>query len=279
MFSGILARSPVFASINRRFARDKNYKLLYSDFLGEYEKLSHMERISDISRSGSVASVLDYGMTLTHNASASGGLGEPQEGSLLQTLTTTVEFYLPHHGVLRTQGPSSKLWVVFNESSKTPSGTLLNEMFYTGAKLQRDIVEVLFISRQHKFIFITDFAKMFRRIRVHRDDWPLQRILWLDPNAKEVAYNLTTVTYDTRSAPSLSICVLLQLVADEGHKYPLAVDPLITWMIFLGGGWLGRGAQTGSQTIIGLCSAGDSLLVRFSRWIRSGRTHSQSVVA
>lgn len=35
-----------------------------------------------------------------------------------------------------------------------------------------------------------------------------------------------TVTYGTRSAPFLSVRVLLQLVEDEGHNYPLAIDPL-----------------------------------------------------
>ncbi|XP_063979931.1 uncharacterized protein LOC135163955 [Diachasmimorpha longicaudata] len=73
---------------------------------------------------------------------------------------------------------------------------------------------------------MTDITKMFRQIGVHQDDWPLQQILWADANGDVTTYQLTTVTYGTRSAPFLSIRVLNQLVEDEGSNYPLAVEPL-----------------------------------------------------
>ncbi|XP_015123788.1 uncharacterized protein LOC107045894, partial [Diachasma alloeum] len=68
---------------------------------------------------------------------------------------------------------------------------------------------------------------MFRQIRVHPEDWPLQQILWTDSNGDIATYQLTTVTYGTRSAPFLSMRVLHQLVEDEGSNYPLAVEPLM----------------------------------------------------
>ena len=65
---------------------------------------------------------------------------------------------------------------------------------------------------------------MFRQIRVHEDDWPLQKLLWIDTIGQGATFYLTTVTYGTRPAPFLSVQVLLQLVDDEGHN-PLAVAP------------------------------------------------------
>lgn len=66
---------------------------------------------------------------------------------------------------------------------------------------------------------------MYRQIRVHQDDWDLQRILWRpSPNMPVSAYHLCTVTYGLASAPYLAIKTLRQLVADEGHRFPQAVD-------------------------------------------------------
>ncbi|XP_070168305.1 uncharacterized protein [Polyergus mexicanus] len=68
---------------------------------------------------------------------------------------------------------------------------------------------------------------MFRQIQVHPDDWDLQRILWVDDQLNIIPYQLTTVTYGTRSAPFLAVRVLLQLVKDEGRNYSLAVRSLL----------------------------------------------------
>ena len=57
-------------------------------------------------------------------------------------------------------------------------------------------------------------------------DWDLERILWIDGELKETAYQLTTVTYGTKAAPFLAVRALLQLVDDEGHRCPLAVPSL-----------------------------------------------------
>ena len=243
----------------RRISRDANYHQLYSDFLTEYESLGHMIRVPDNSRSGPAIGGREGGKTLAHAASASGGLRVPHERSSAQTRINTASYYLPHHGVLKPQSKATKLRAVFNGSSKTQSGKSLNDILHTGAKLQRDITDVLLWSRQHKFIFMTDITKMFRQIRVHKDDWPLQKILWIDANGQEAEFHLTTVTYGTRPAPFLSVRVLLQLVEDEGHKYPLAVAPLKY------GQYVDDicGGEDSSQELIqiaeqvqGLCSAG-----------------------
>ncbi|XP_011496534.1 PREDICTED: uncharacterized protein LOC105361126 [Ceratosolen solmsi marchali] len=93
--------------------------------------------------------------------------------------------------------------------------------------LNPDITDVLIWIRKHQFLFSTDITKIYRQIKVHKDDWVLQRILWIDDKGNETPYYLTTVTYGMRAAPFLAVRTLLQLVEDEGKNYPLAV-PCIT---------------------------------------------------
>ncbi|XP_057329785.1 uncharacterized protein LOC130670399 [Microplitis mediator] len=175
----------------KRLSSDSTLKERYFKFLQEYESLGHMVAVP------------------------------------LEAPEPSHTYYLPHHGVLREQSTSTKLRVVFNGSSKTSSQVSLNDIMHTGPKTQSDIFDVLLYIRQHKYIFITDIVKMFRQIKVHEDDWDLQRILWLDQDLTIRAYQLTTVTYGTRSAPYLACRVLKQLVADEGANYPLAVDTIL----------------------------------------------------
>ncbi|XP_034944944.1 uncharacterized protein [Chelonus insularis] len=176
--------------IIRRLTKNDSYAQLYHNFMQEYESLNHMTR-----------------------AKAS-----PVNSPV---------YYLPHHGVLREDSVTTKLRVVFNGSSPSSSGLSVNDIQHTGAKVQKDIADVLIWIRQHKFVFTSDITKMYRQIKVHQDDWDLQRILWVDEHSKIIPYQLTTVTYGTRSAPFLAVRTMIQLVKDEGHKFPLAVDPLL----------------------------------------------------
>ncbi|XP_046145697.1 uncharacterized protein LOC114881477 [Osmia bicornis bicornis] len=98
-----------------------------------------------------------------------------------------------------------------------------------------------------------------RVVAVHPADWDLQRILWSDPQGKTVCYQLTTVTYGTRSAPFLAARALLQLVQDEGPRYPLAVPPLLKGRYvddILGGGDTAKEAEAVAVQLTQLCMAG-----------------------
>ncbi|XP_071579408.1 uncharacterized protein [Temnothorax nylanderi] len=173
----------------RRFSRDDNYRHLYHQFMTEYRELNHMTEASPVS-------------------------------------SQHAQYYLPHHGVLKPDSATTKLRVVFNGSSASTSGRSLNDLMYTGAKLHLDVTDVLLWIRQFRHLVATDITKMYRQINVHKDDWNLQRVLWIDKQLKEVENYLTTVTYGTKGAPFLAVRTLLQLVKDEGHKFPLAVPPL-----------------------------------------------------
>ncbi|XP_051173510.1 uncharacterized protein LOC127289564 [Leptopilina boulardi] len=185
-----LNSSSMSKSTLRRISKNQAYGDLYQSFLNEYERDTHMVRAPSSDQPSPV-------------------------------------YYLPHHGVLKEQSTTTKLRVVFNGSSPTSSGYSLNDILHTGAKLQRDISDVLLWTRRFRFIFSSDITKMFRQIKVDPLDWDLQRILWIDRDQQEVPYQLTTVSYGTQSAPFLAVRAILQLIQDEGHGFPLAVPVLI----------------------------------------------------
>ncbi|XP_070518846.1 uncharacterized protein [Cardiocondyla obscurior] len=93
---------------------------------------------------------------------------------------------------------------------------------YTGPALQNDLFNILMNWREYRYVFAANVAKMYRQICVNELDVLYQCIVWRDtPQSPVEEYALLTVTYGTRSAPFLALCVLRQLVADESEKYPM----------------------------------------------------------
>ncbi|XP_077282090.1 uncharacterized protein LOC143908342 [Temnothorax americanus] len=175
--------------LKRRFSSDPLYKQRYEESLKDYLTLGHM-----------VAAPISE--------------------------DSTPAFYFPHHGVIREDRLTTKLRVVFNGSCRTSSGVSLNEILHSGAKLQTDISDVLLWIRTHRFIFSTDIVKMFRQIAVHPDDWALQSILWFNSEGQPAPHRLTTVTFGLTCAPFLALRTVLQLIEDEGARFPKAVPAL-----------------------------------------------------
>ncbi|XP_034936335.1 uncharacterized protein [Chelonus insularis] len=257
--------------------KNNSYASLYKAFMKEYEDLGHMVKVTSHSsmKTGQpviVSGDLTTGMTLAHDTPVSGGLRVSGEGSLEHSAGSCASnshsnpYYLPHHGVLREDSETTKLRVVFNGSSNSSTGLSVNDLQYIGPKIQRDIADILIWIRQYRVVFSSDITKMYRQINVHKDDWDLQRILWIDDRLNAVPYQLTTVTYGTRSAPYLAIRTMLQLVEDEGQRFPLAKDPLIKGRyiddIFGGSDSHEQLKEIASQ-VIQLCAAGGFPLAKW----------------
>ena len=114
-----------------------------------------------------------------------------------QEIAAKPSYYLPHHGVLREDSLTTKLRAVFNGSALTTNGNSPSTM------------DVLTWILTQPFFFSTDITKMNRLVKVHPQDWNLQRILWLDDKSQLTHFHLTTVTYGTRAAPYLAIRTLI----------------------------------------------------------------------
>ncbi|XP_012217595.2 uncharacterized protein [Linepithema humile] len=178
-------------SLRRRLSTNLGLKEAYFEFLREYEELGHMRKVT--------------------TASA----------------PSCQHVYIPHHPIIRESSSTTRLRVVFNASSRTSNNTSLNDHLLTGPKLQADLAAVILRWRQCRYVYSADIAKMYRQILVDPRDVDHQRIIWTDSsNECDQEFQLLTVTYGTASAPFLALRVLQQLVRDEGHEFPLAVQVL-----------------------------------------------------
>jgi hypothetical protein len=77
----------------------------------------------------------------------------------------------------------------------------------------------------HVYAMTADISKMYRQIRVHPEDYDLQRILWRKSSDEPLKqYNLVTVTYCTAPASFLATRYLNQLANEEASSHPLAAE-------------------------------------------------------
>ena len=132
-----------------------------------------------------------------------------------------MEYFLPHHPVIKEPSLTTKLRVVFDGSQKTTTGLSLNDIQFTEPSLQADIFAALLIFRQHRFIVTADIEKMYRQVLIAPSQRCFQRILWREtPTDELLTYELNTVTYGTVSAPYLAVRCLHYLADENIIQYP-----------------------------------------------------------
>ncbi|XP_026746091.1 uncharacterized protein LOC113507434 [Trichoplusia ni] len=171
-----------FKQLENRLLSNDNLRHNYQEFIHEYEKLGHMKECYE------------------------------RKKPLC---------YLPHHGVIRESSTTTKLRVVFNASSKTSTGSSLNDLMECGPKLQRDIQKLLLRWRTYEFVYTADFEKIYRCILLQSDQQQLQKIVWRDqPQDILKEYNLCTVTYGMKAAPFLAMRTMHQLQVTTNINTP-----------------------------------------------------------
>ncbi|GFV93767.1 DUF1758 domain-containing protein [Trichonephila clavipes] len=179
-------------SLWRRLVQDPKILELYRNFIREYLEMGHMEKV-------------------------------------VEDEDSAIVYYLPHHGVYRQESKTTPLRVVFNASSITTSGKSLNSLQLNGGVIQRDLFSILLNFRARKFAVTADIKKMFWMILIDESQRDLLGIVWKDKIDNPVKiFRLTTVTYGTKSAPYLATRSLKQLVIDDGDKYPLAAEVIMS---------------------------------------------------
>ncbi|XP_044745188.1 uncharacterized protein LOC123307050 [Coccinella septempunctata] len=134
-------------------------------------------------------------------------------------------YYIPHQPVLKEERDTTKLRVVFDASAKTSTGLSLNDILHTGPKLQQDLIDILIRWRKHKIAVTADIEKMYRQVKLDRENQPLRSILWRNTKDEPIqTYESTTVTYGTAPAAYLAIRTMRQLATDEKKNHPLAAE-------------------------------------------------------
>lgn len=137
-------------------------------------------------------------------------------------------FYLPHHAVVRDDKVTTKVRVVFDASCSGHNGVSLNKELMVGPTLQPDLRQVIMRWRRHPISLVADIVKMYRQVRVSKEDADYQRFLWRDkPDAELEHFRLVRITFGIASAPYLAVRTLQQLSHDEGSNYNMIGDRII----------------------------------------------------
>ncbi|XP_033214090.1 uncharacterized protein LOC117171146 [Belonocnema kinseyi] len=134
------------SSLLKRFNANSDLFEQYDKFMGDYENLGHMSRVSD------------------------------------PPLDSSQVVYLTHHHVIRASNTKA-VRGVFNASRLTSNFTSLNDHMHIGPKLQTNFFEVVLQWRTFKFVYAADIAKMYRQILIDEKDRDYQRILWTPKSA------------------------------------------------------------------------------------------------
>ncbi|XP_044313301.1 uncharacterized protein LOC123037303 [Drosophila rhopaloa] len=133
----------------------------------------------------------------------------------------------PHHAVFKEELHSTKQRIVFDASSRTSNGRSLNDILCIGPTLQNDMSSVILNWRKYRFVFTADIQKMYRCIDVHPEDAQFQRILWRAADGAINVFALSTLTFETASAPFTAIRVIQHLAKDEQLSFPMAEEVLM----------------------------------------------------
>ncbi|KAJ8955929.1 hypothetical protein NQ317_001799 [Molorchus minor] len=106
------------------------------------------------------------------------------------------------------------------ESAKTDSSYSLNDLLYTGPKLQKDVVTMFLNFRLFAVAFIADLRQMYRQILLEK-----KRLAFSTYIMAEVStFELNTVSFGVKSSPFLALRTVCQLANDEQFSLPLAAE-------------------------------------------------------
>lgn len=190
-----------FLSLERKLMLNPILNDMYSSFLNEYENLGHMTEIKNMPGN-------------------------------------QIEYYMPHHGVLKASSTTTKLRVVFNASCPTSTGVSLNDLQMTGPTIQNDLLSIILRFRTQAIVLSSDIKMMYRQVLLKPEQRCLQQIFWrYNPNESIKTFQLNTVTYGTTAASFLAIRCLHQIASECEKDHPnianiirndMYVDDLLT---------------------------------------------------
>ncbi len=117
-------------------------------------------------------------------------------------------YFLPHHGVVRTDKATTKLRVVFDGSAKdSDSEHSINDCLETGPNLTPHIFDVLIKFRSYPVAITADVEKAFHQVSVSNPDRDKLRFLWWEniegKSPKMVQYRFRRLVFGLTSSPAI----------------------------------------------------------------------------
>lgn len=137
-------------------------------------------------------------------------------------------YFLPHRAVEKPDRISSKIRIVYDAGAKASSGLSLNDLLYSGPKLYTNLFRVLLNFRLFPYALNGDITKMFLQIKVHKQYWKYQKLIWRFSSDEPLKfYNLMVVVFGIKPSPYLALRTVQQLVSDEAENYPIASQNIL----------------------------------------------------
>ena len=144
-----------------------------------------------------------------------------------------VQYYLPHHAVVREDKVTTKLRVVFDASSHEDGSLSLNDCLLTGPNLNPDLLSVLIKFRKHEIAFMADIKKAFLQISLVESDRDAVRFLWCTapPSGGEEegelrVLRMTRVVFGASPSPFLLAATIRKHLKQYETEQPQVVETL-----------------------------------------------------
>ena len=134
-------------------------------------------------------------------------------------------WYLPHFAILKPNRATTKTRIVFDASAKY-EGISLNDMIYSGPKLQRSLFDVLLRFRRHPVAIVCDIAEMYLRILIPEADRPYHRFLWrnCEQERDPDEYEFNRVVFGVTSSPFQAQFVIQKHAQLHSLEFPMAAE-------------------------------------------------------
>lgn len=158
----------LFTSLENKLIKNKEFKIMYSQFIQEYLYLGHMTFVSQ------------WNETDDHQNC----------------------YYLPHHAVFKETSASTKLRVVFDGLAKITADTRFNNTLLIGPTIQQDLFSILTRFWTQKDALTADIQKLYRQILINSRIKIFSGSFGAITDQLQI-FKLNTVIYGTASAPFL----------------------------------------------------------------------------
>ena len=134
-----------------------------------------------------------------------------------------VQNYIPWLIQQNENSISTPVRLVFHGSHKTTTGYALNDIMAKGRNGLNKLVEVVIRWFAYPFAFQTDVQMMYNTVRLHEEDWCLQRYIFqedLDPKVIPLEKILTTVFYGMKASGNQAEYALRETARLQKNEFP-----------------------------------------------------------
>ena len=134
-----------------------------------------------------------------------------------------IQNFIPWRVVWKANSVSTPRQLVFDASQISYTGYSLNDILAKGRNNMSKLVEIVIRWYMHQVAFHTDIQKMYNSIKLHEQNWCLQRYIWsrdLDPTKIPEEKVIKILIYRVKSSVSQDERALRETAKLSQVKYP-----------------------------------------------------------